>query len=136
MMVLPTNGSNLEECRTLEADQTCPRQMFDQQDAFNFTFPALFTKATQAFDASETSRTAISRRAHYITLNVCSEVHSLAQIVFILNGFRERMELVFLPPERSSVPHFAGQGQRVVPFSFYEIHNRNISATFTPSGFK
>ena len=52
-------------------------------------FPTLLRQSSEAFDTPETSRTVTKARAKHITLNICSEVHSLSLILFILNGFRE-----------------------------------------------
>jgi nuclear pore complex protein Nup188 len=55
-------------------------------------FPHLLAQSAAAFDAPEHSRTTLPRQMKYISLAVCSEVHSLALIVYILNGFREQLQ--------------------------------------------
>lgn len=56
---------------------------------FIMQFPNLLEQASQAFDAPELSRTASKAQSKYITLSICSEIHTLSLIIFILNGFRE-----------------------------------------------
>lgn len=51
-------------------------------------FPNLLKQSSEAFDTSETSRTAARGSTKHITFSTCSEVHSTALIIYILNGFR------------------------------------------------
>jgi nuclear pore complex protein Nup188 len=60
-------------------------------------FPNLLDQASQAFDAPELSRTASRAQTNYITLSICSEIHSLSLIMFILNGFREEATGMDIP---------------------------------------
>lgn len=60
-------------------------------------FPNLLEQASQAFDAPELSRTASRTQTKYITLSICSEIHSLSLIMFILNGFREEATGLDIP---------------------------------------
>ncbi|PQE16945.1 hypothetical protein CJF30_00003662 [Rutstroemia sp. NJR-2017a BBW] len=55
-------------------------------------FPHLLSQSAGAFDAPEHSRTTLPGQMKHISLAVCSEVHSLALIVYILNGFREQLQ--------------------------------------------
>jgi nuclear pore complex protein Nup188 len=52
-------------------------------------FQSLLTQCEQALDAPETNRIMPQGQTKYITLITCSEVHSVALLTFILNGFRE-----------------------------------------------
>lgn len=52
-------------------------------------FPSLLRASSSAFDAPETSRIVSKSQPKYMTHSVCSEVHSLSLILFILNSFRE-----------------------------------------------
>ncbi|TAQ84635.1 hypothetical protein B7494_g7043 [Chlorociboria aeruginascens] len=52
-------------------------------------FPSLLQQSSEAFDAPEASRTVSRAQTKYISLSVCSEVHSLSLLLFILNGYRE-----------------------------------------------
>lgn len=56
---------------------------------FLIQFPNLLEQSSQAFDAPELSRTVSRAQAKYITLSICSEIHTLSLIIFILNSFRE-----------------------------------------------
>jgi nuclear pore complex protein Nup188 len=65
--------------------------------AFLIQFPNLLEQASQAFDAPELSRTASRMQTKYITLSICSEIHTLSLIMFILNGFREEATGLDIP---------------------------------------
>ncbi|KUJ15390.1 nucleoporin-like protein [Mollisia scopiformis] len=52
-------------------------------------FPTLLAQSEQALDAPETSRIVPKGQTKYITLTICSELHSMALLTFVLNGFRE-----------------------------------------------
>jgi nuclear pore complex protein Nup188 len=52
-------------------------------------FPTLLAQSEQALDAPETSRIIPKGQTRYITLATCSELHSMALLTFILNGFRD-----------------------------------------------
>ncbi len=54
-------------------------------------FPILVAQSEQAFDAPETNRILARGQTKYITLTICTEVHTMAMIIFILNGFREAL---------------------------------------------
>jgi nuclear pore complex protein Nup188 len=54
-------------------------------------FQSLLTQCEQALDAPETNRIMPQGQTKYITLITCSEVHSVALLTFILNGFREAL---------------------------------------------
>jgi nuclear pore complex protein Nup188 len=54
-------------------------------------FQSLLTQCEQALDAPETNRIMPQGQPKYITLITCSEVHSVALLIFILNGFREAL---------------------------------------------
>lgn len=54
-------------------------------------FPNLISNSANGFDAPEISRTASRTQPKYITLSMCTELHSLVLITFILNVFRERL---------------------------------------------
>jgi nuclear pore complex protein Nup188 len=54
-------------------------------------FQVLLTQCEQAFDAPETNRIIPKGQAKYITLAICSEVHSMALLSFILGEFREKL---------------------------------------------
>ena len=65
-------------------------------------YPALLQQAASAFDAPGSSRlvTRSSKvQSKYITLSICSEVHSLSLIFFILNGYREQLKGIQEVPE-------------------------------------
>ena len=55
-------------------------------------FPILLKQCEEAFDAPELNRIIPQGKTKYITLSICSEVHSLALLSFILNGFREMLK--------------------------------------------
>lgn len=52
-------------------------------------FQNLVTQCEQAFDAPETNRIMTKGQTKYITLTICSEVHSMALLSYILAEFRE-----------------------------------------------
>jgi nuclear pore complex protein Nup188 len=52
-------------------------------------FPNLLKQSSEAFDTPETSRTVTRGSTKHITLSICSEVHSLSLIIYILNGFQQ-----------------------------------------------
>ncbi len=52
-------------------------------------FPTLLAQSEDALDAPETSRIVPRGQTKYITLAICSELHSMALLTFILNGFRD-----------------------------------------------
>jgi nuclear pore complex protein Nup188 len=52
-------------------------------------FPNLLKQSSEAFDTPETSRTVSKGISKPITLNICSEVHSLSLIIYILHEFRQ-----------------------------------------------
>ena len=56
---------------------------------FLLQFPNLLEQALKAFEAPEISRTVIKNETKYITLSICSEVHTTALIMFILDGYRQ-----------------------------------------------
>jgi nuclear pore complex protein Nup188 len=66
---------------------------------FLLQFPALLTQCEQALDAPETNRIIPKGQTKYITLTICSEVHSMALLSFILNDFRERLKGTLDIPE-------------------------------------
>jgi nuclear pore complex protein Nup188 len=55
-------------------------------------FPNLLKQSEQSLDAPETNRIIARGTVKYITLTMCSEVHSMALLSFILNGFRETLK--------------------------------------------
>lgn len=55
-------------------------------------FPNLLKQSEQSLDAPETNRIIAKGTVKYITLTICSEVHSMALLSFILNGFRETLK--------------------------------------------
>jgi nuclear pore complex protein Nup188 len=55
-------------------------------------FQTLLTQSEQAFDAPEANRILQRGQTKYITVAICSEVHSMALLTYILNGFRERLK--------------------------------------------
>jgi len=67
-------------------------------------FPSLIKQSTEAFDAPETSRTATKSQKKYISLSMCSEVHTLSLILFILNGFRETAPGTEIPEVKWDAP--------------------------------
>lgn len=64
---------------------------------FLIQFPNLLDQASQAFDAPELSRTVAKSQTKFITLSICSEIHTLSLIMFILNGFREEATGLKIP---------------------------------------
>ncbi|KAH6673138.1 nucleoporin-like protein [Halenospora varia] len=62
-------------------------------------FSPLLTQSTTAFEAPESSRTSQKAQAKYISLSMCSELHSLALINFILNNFRQNERGIMEIPE-------------------------------------
>lgn len=62
-------------------------------------FPHLLAQSTAAFDAPESSRTTSISTPKHLCLSTASEVHSLALIVYILNGFREQLQGIQVVPE-------------------------------------
>lgn len=62
-------------------------------------FPTLLAQSEQALDAPETSRIVPKGQTKYITLTICSELHSMALLTFILNGFREVLKGTTEVPE-------------------------------------
>ncbi|KAF7864045.1 hypothetical protein EAF04_007010 [Stromatinia cepivora] len=62
-------------------------------------FPHLLAQSAAAFDAPESSRTTSISQPKHICLSVASEVHSIALIVYILNGFREQLLGIQVVPE-------------------------------------
>ena len=50
-------------------------------------FPNLLKQSSEAFDTGETSRTVTKGSTKHIAYSTCSEVHSIALIIYILNGF-------------------------------------------------
>ena len=52
-------------------------------------FPNLLKQSSEAFDTPETSRTLPRGTFKHITLSMCSEIHSLSLIMYILRGFRQ-----------------------------------------------
>ena len=63
--------------------------MASEVSVFLIQFPNLLEQSSQAFDAPELSRTVSKAQAKYITLGICSEIHTLSLIMFILNEYRE-----------------------------------------------
>ncbi|EPE32578.1 hypothetical protein GLAREA_07712 [Glarea lozoyensis ATCC 20868] len=55
-------------------------------------FLPLLKQCSKAFEAPESSRTASKAQTRFISLSMCSEVHSLALLSFIISGFRESLE--------------------------------------------
>lgn len=55
-------------------------------------FPTLLAQSEQALDAPETSRIVPRGQSKYITVTICSELHSMSLLTFILNGFREVLQ--------------------------------------------
>jgi nuclear pore complex protein Nup188 len=55
-------------------------------------FSPLLKQCSKAFEAPESSRTASKAQTRFISLSMCSEVHSLALLSFIISGFRESLE--------------------------------------------
>ncbi|RAL61825.1 hypothetical protein DID88_002888 [Monilinia fructigena] len=62
-------------------------------------FPHLLSQSVAAFDAPESSRTTSISQPKHLCLSTASEVHSLALIVYILNGFREQLQGIQAVPE-------------------------------------
>ncbi|KAF4632705.1 hypothetical protein G7Y89_g5417 [Cudoniella acicularis] len=62
-------------------------------------FSPLLDQSAKAFEAPESSRTASKVQMKYISLSMCSEVHSLALLSFILNGFRDSLRGITEIPE-------------------------------------
>lgn len=62
-------------------------------------FPTLLAQSEQALDAPETSRIVPRGQTKYITLAICSELHSMSLLTFILNGFREVLQGTTEVPE-------------------------------------
>ncbi|QSZ37605.1 hypothetical protein DSL72_008704 [Monilinia vaccinii-corymbosi] len=62
-------------------------------------FPHLLAQSVAAFDAPESSRTTSISQPKHLCLSTASEVHSLALIVYILNGFREQLQGIQVVPE-------------------------------------
>ncbi|KAF7939052.1 uncharacterized protein EAE98_001388 [Botrytis deweyae] len=62
-------------------------------------FPHLLAQSAAAFDAPESSRTTSISAPKHLCLSTASEVHSLALIVYILNGFREQLQGIQVVPE-------------------------------------
>ncbi|KAI9648045.1 hypothetical protein NHQ30_002673 [Ciborinia camelliae] len=62
-------------------------------------FPHLLAQSAAAFDAPESSRTTSITQPKHLCLSIASEVHSLALIVYILNGFREQLQGIQVVPE-------------------------------------
>ena len=54
-------------------------------------FPLMLAHSEQAFDAPETDRIIPKGQTKYITATICSEVHSMSLLVYILTGFREAL---------------------------------------------
>ena len=52
-------------------------------------FPNLLKQSSEAFDTPEISRTIARGTFKRITLNMCSEIHSLSLIMYILHSFRK-----------------------------------------------
>jgi nuclear pore complex protein Nup188 len=62
-------------------------------------YPNLLKQCEQSLDAPETNRIISKGTIKYITLTICSEVHSMALLAFILNGFRETLKGTMDIPE-------------------------------------
>jgi nuclear pore complex protein Nup188 len=62
-------------------------------------FPNLLKQSEQSLDAPETNRIIARGTVKYITLTICSEVHSMALLSFVLNGFRETLKGTIDIPE-------------------------------------
>ncbi|KAH7409165.1 nucleoporin-like protein [Cadophora sp. MPI-SDFR-AT-0126] len=54
-------------------------------------FPLMLAYSEQAFDTPETDRIIPKGQMKYITATICSEVHSMSLLVYILTGFREAL---------------------------------------------
>ena len=55
-------------------------------------FSPLLNECSKAFEAPESSRTVSRAQPRYISLAMCSEIHSLSLLTFIISGFRESLE--------------------------------------------
>jgi nuclear pore complex protein Nup188 len=62
-------------------------------------FPTLLQQSIQFIEAPDASRGISKVQTKFITLSICSELHSLSLLVFILNGFRENLAGVAEIPE-------------------------------------
>jgi nuclear pore complex protein Nup188 len=62
-------------------------------------FPNLLKQSEQSLDAPETNRIIARGTVKYITLTICSEIHSMALLSFVLNGFRETLKGTIDIPE-------------------------------------
>jgi nuclear pore complex protein Nup188 len=62
-------------------------------------FPTLLQQSIQFIEAPDASRGVSKIQTKFITLSICSELHSLSLLVFILNGFRENLAGVTEIPE-------------------------------------
>lgn len=62
-------------------------------------FPTMLAHSEQAFDAPETNRIIQKGTPKYITASICSEVHSMSLLVYILTGFREALVSTMDIPE-------------------------------------
>ncbi|XMA09239.1 hypothetical protein WAI453_002030 [Rhynchosporium graminicola] len=54
-------------------------------------FPLMLAHSEQAFDTPETDRIIPKGQTKYVTATICSEVHSMSLLVYILTGFREAL---------------------------------------------
>ncbi|KAL2068957.1 hypothetical protein VTL71DRAFT_15295 [Oculimacula yallundae] len=62
-------------------------------------FPLMLAHSEQAFDAPETDRIIPKGQTKYISATICSEVHSMSLLVYILTGFREALVSTMDIPE-------------------------------------
>jgi len=80
-------------------------------------FPNLLKKSSEAYESAETSRTAPKNSTKHISLSICSEVHSIALVTFILNAFRET---------GADIPDVKWDAANVLETVDYWISNRKV----------